>query len=65
MLFGRVIKNLIDNGLKYSLDGILDIYIHEGSLRFENKISKTLSSGEVKQLQEKSFSKSFEEKRGH
>lgn len=65
LLFARVVKNLIDNALKYSLNWKLDIYIQEGKIRFENKLEETLSDGDIKRLTEKFFSKSFESKKWH
>lgn len=65
VLFSRIIKNLIENALKYSSDWNLDIYLSKKKLRFENKILETLSSKDIKCLFESSYGKSFEEKKGH
>lgn len=65
MLFSRVIKNLIDNWLKYSLDWILNIYIKNDRLIFENKINKTFTTSEINKMLEKYYTKTFEEKRWH
>lgn len=53
VLFLRIIKNLIENGLKYSLDKKLDIYIEEDSLIFINSIETNLNPDEIDLLLEK------------
>ena len=65
LLFMRVVKNLIDNALKYSDNHKLDIYIQEDKLVFINNIEKTLWKWDLEKVQEKFFSKTFEEKKGH
>lgn len=65
LLFSRVVKNLIDNALKYSSDGKLHIFLDSQGLRFENSILKTLSESDIAKVTEKFFSKSFEDKKWH
>lgn len=65
LLFGRAVQNLIDNALKYSHDEKLEIYIHQDRIIFQNSLEKELLKWELGELQEKSFNKTFEEKRGH
>ncbi len=65
ILFERVIKNLIDNALKYSLDWKLKITIKDNQITFKNKITKTLTTPEINSLLEKFYSKSFEDKKWH
>lgn len=65
VLFLRVIKNLVDNALRYSTNGKLNITIKKDRLIFENKITKTLQPREIDMLLEKFYSKSFEDKNWH
>ncbi len=64
-LFLRVIKNLVDNALKYSKNWKLTITIENKQIVFENEINKTLKPWEINTLLEKFYSKSFEEKNWH
>lgn len=59
VLLLRIIKNLIENALKYSLDGKLDIFIQDDKLIFENKIFVTLTDEEIKNILKKFYSKSY------
>lgn len=59
VLLLRIIKNLIENALKYSLDGKLDIFIQDDKLVFENKIFVTLTDEEIKNILKKFYSKSY------
>lgn len=65
LLFSRVVKNLIENALKYSSNKEVDIFISDKSLRFENKISYTLSDNDIQNISEVFYKKSFEEKSWH
>lgn len=58
-LFLRVIKNLIENAMKYSIDGKLNIFISKQKLTFENNIESTLDEAEIHQLLGKFYSQSF------
>ncbi len=60
-LFLRVIKNLIENALKYSLNWKLDIYITKEKLIFSNPIERTLKKEEIQKLLEK-FSRNNQRK---
>lgn len=65
VLFWRVIKNLIDNALKYSLSKKVKVYIKSDRLIFENSIEETLEKKEIDAMLEKFFRKSFDEKKWH
>lgn len=65
LLFTRVIKNIIENAIKYSTDGEMDIYIKKEKIIFQNNISQTLNSKQLEQVLEVFYSKSFEQKKGH
>lgn len=65
VLFSRVIKNLIDNAVKYSSDQKLQIHMQEEKLIFSNNIPETLSDKQIEKSIEKFYSKSFEDKKWH
>lgn len=50
ILFKRIILNLIENALKYSIDWKIFLKIENKKLIFENKINKTLEKNEIKKL---------------
>ncbi|MBB1565204.1 HAMP domain-containing histidine kinase [Candidatus Gracilibacteria bacterium] len=50
ILFRRVIRNLIENALKYSLDGEVFIKIQNQKIIFENSIKNTFSNQEIQKL---------------
>lgn len=58
-LFLRVIKNLIENAIKYSIDWKLNIYIKKDKLIFENNIFSTLSDTEIKNIFKKFYSRTY------
>ncbi len=64
VLFLRVIKNLIENALKYSLDGKINIYIQKDKLIFENKIYATLTQEEITKIFQKFYSQSYNNQKG-
>lgn len=64
-LFLRIIKNLIENAFKYSLNGELNIFITKDKLTFENKIAKNISEKEIKLLSEKFYTKSSNNNKWH
>ena len=59
VLLLRIVKNLIENALKYSLDWKLDIFIQEDKLVFENKIFVTLTPEEIQNILKKFYSQSY------
>ncbi len=61
VLFLRVIKNLIENALKYSLDWKLLIYINTDKLIFQNKIERNISQKDLKNMTNKFYSQSPEQ----
>ncbi|QFR39139.1 HAMP domain-containing histidine kinase [Candidatus Gracilibacteria bacterium 28_42_T64] len=65
VLFLRVIKNLIENALKYSLDGKLLIYINTDKLIFQNKIERNISQKDLKNMTNKFYSQSPEQSKGY
>ncbi|ATU04973.1 hypothetical protein BKN14_00770 [Candidatus Gracilibacteria bacterium HOT-871] len=50
ILFRRIIRNLIENALKYSLDGEVFIKIQNQKIIFENSIKNTFSNQEIQKL---------------
>lgn len=61
ILFERVIKNLIENGLKYSLNNTLDIFIKSDRLVFENKVYKNITNDDLEKIFNKFYSKTCNE----
>jgi K+-sensing histidine kinase KdpD len=56
LLFERVIKNLIENALKYSLDKKLKIKICSDKIIFENNIHATLGQYQIEKIFTKFYS---------
>ena len=61
LLFERIIKNLIENALKYSPDKKLNIYIKTDRLIFENNLYKDFSNEDLEKINERSYSKTYNE----
>lgn len=61
ILFERVIKNLIENWLKYSLNNTLDIFIKSDRLVFENKVYKNITNNDLEKIFNKFYSKTCNE----
>lgn len=59
LLFARVIKNLIENALKYSLDKKVKIKIYSEKIIFENNIHTTLEQEALKKISTKFYSGSY------
>lgn len=59
LLFARVIKNLIENALKYSLDKKVNITINSDKIIFENNIHKTLEQKDIDKIYKKYYSWSY------
>ncbi len=59
VLFSRVIKNLLENALKYSLDKQVEIIIKKEKIIFKNNIFVTLESDELLKILEKNYSRSY------
>lgn len=59
LLFARVIKNLIENALKYSLDKKVNIIINSDKITFENNIHKTLEQKDIDKIYKKYYSWSY------
>ena len=62
LLFERVVKNLIENALKYSLDEKLKIKIFSDKIIFENNIHVTLEQEALEKISTKFYSWSYNEK---
>jgi hypothetical protein len=58
-LFSRVIKNLIENAVKYSIDKQVFITISDWTLIIENNIYTTLEIEEIDKLFQKNYSRSY------
>ncbi|MFK7780545.1 MAG: HAMP domain-containing sensor histidine kinase [Candidatus Gracilibacteria bacterium] len=65
ILFERVLKNLVENALKYSVDNKLNIFIQKNKLIFENKIFATIEDEELEKIFTKYYSKSYNENKGN
>jgi signal transduction histidine kinase len=50
MLFERVVKNLIENAIKYSLDKQLKIIISSTKIVFENNVHTTLDCKQIDKI---------------
>lgn len=59
ILFSRVVKNLIENAMKYSLDKQLDIIIQSDKMIFKNNIFVTLEPDELEKIVQKNYSRSY------
>jgi signal transduction histidine kinase len=59
LLFARIIKNLIENALKYSLDKKVNIIINSDKITFENNIHKTLEQKDIDKIYKKYYSWSY------
>lgn len=57
-LFLRVIKNLLENALKYTFSQEVNIYIKNNQLVIENEIEKTMSTYEINEIYFKFYSNS-------
>lgn len=60
ILFRRIIKNLLENAIKYSFDWKIFIKIENQKLIFENKIEKNISEKELKKIVSKFYRKQNE-----
>lgn len=61
ILFERVVKNLIENSVKYSLDKQLKISISSEKIIFENNIHRTLTKDDIDKILTKFYSWSYTE----
>lgn len=61
LLFERVVKNLIENAVKYSINKKVDIYIKKDRLVFINSVYKTLEKEELDMIFNKFYSKTCNE----
>ena len=61
LLFERVIKNLVDNALKYSPDQEVNIYIKNDKLIFKNTIYKNLNREELDKIFNKFYTSTCNE----
>jgi len=61
VLFSRVIKNLIENAIKYSIDKQVFITISDWILKIENNIYASLEQEEINKLCQKNYSRSYNE----
>lgn len=59
LLFERVVKNLIENALKYSLDERVKIKIFSDKIIFENNIHITLEHEDLEKISTKFYSGSY------
>jgi len=59
LLFARVVKNLIENALKYSLDKKLNIILYSDKIKFENNIHRTLEQKDIDKIYKKYYSWSY------
>lgn len=57
ILFRRIIRNLLDNAIKYSFDNKIFIKIENKKLVFENKIEKNISENDLKKFVSKFYRK--------
>lgn len=64
VLFKRVIRNLLENALKYSLDWDVFIKIENNKIIFENSIEKDFSKEELEKLTSKFYRKENQNKNG-
>ncbi len=63
-LFERVVKNLIENAMKYAPDKQLHIFIQPDMLIFENMTYKHFCEEELQYISQKFYSKSYNENTG-
>lgn len=61
ILFERIIKNLIENALKYSPNRFLNIYIASDKLIFENEVYKEFKKADLEKIMDKFYTKSCNE----
>ena len=54
-----LLKNLIENALKYSLDKKVNIIINSNKITFENNIHKTLEQKDIDKIYKKYYSWSY------
>lgn len=64
VLFKRVIRNLLENALKYSFDWDVFIKIENNKIIFENSIEKDFSKEELEKLTSKFYRKENQNKNG-
>lgn len=65
LLFGRIIKNIIENACKYSTDATLIIHISKSSILFRNKTEATLSQEEIGRLMGQFYSRPLNNHKGN
>jgi len=61
ILFERIIKNLIENALKYSPNRQVNIYIKTNKITFKNELYKTLEKEELEKIFDKFYSSTCNE----
>lgn len=59
ILFSRVVKNLVENAIKYSPDRSVEIIISKDRIVFKNNLFVTLDESELENIFHKNYSRSY------